>query len=218
MDTLAGIVARLLGEEQLPQPLYVYGVADYGADIYLDDDFPRARHIADFLRKNTTYSVRSALPTGPANRPAVALGPAVREYAQRDRIAQILLFLLLIINDKVNCVYEAPLGTAWTPAHGDIFLDEQGQRRAVYQVRRGQILDFDNRHHELETTQPVHPDQLGQYVRGLVDTTIRGRVLAVTDGFARVQLRADEHWGETPAGRRQNTLVRVQDLVINDEN
>lgn len=229
LDTLAGIVSRLLGPNEMPVDLYVYGVQDgHNFDIFVDNTIERAKHIVHFIRKNTNYSIRLGLPTAPAQIPAIALNARVREHDHREAIAQILLFMLLVVNNKINCVFEAPQ-SPWTPRKGDYFGDHRGRVSVVHEVVSPEVfLTTAGREVSVYDVEPYHPAENGVFVRGIVDNQVVGQVREIKNGFAVVEANAftlppiDRRAITTtttplpvvPTTQTERFTVRVQELVV----
>jgi hypothetical protein len=203
LDGLAGVVASLVGVTHLPAVLYVYGIGqEYADDIYLDDSLPRAKNVAFFIRKNTAYTVKVGLPTEPRERPAVAINFKLRiDNEHRERLAQILLFLLLVVNDKVNHVIEPSFGQNF-PLPGDYVKTTSGRVYVVNAVMGDKIVTDGNVFFK-EQVEPYYGNGVGSVVRELSNETLQGRVVAMhNNGFITVLNDNDEQY-----------LVRAVDTV-----
>lgn len=186
LSDLAGHALGYIGDQQLPEELYVYGLRDgYDYDVYLDPALPRAVELSAFINANTPVNSKVDLPVAPRRRPAIGLSRQLRSEPNIHLATRLAVLGLLAVNQRL----EFP--PQWNSRVNDVVsvLDIPGELYWLVDVEGPGVWRachlLTGRARVVRNVRPAYPTDAGQRVRSLVTNPTYDRgagVLEVAEG------------------------------------
>lgn len=134
MNMLPGMAYAYTNGQNLPNDLYVYGVAERnGVHIFVDPDLPNCNELVQTINAKVGFYAVPYLVGSPAYRPAIGLARSVREATVIELTTKVVVMALYAANGRVDFspLLTAPTDFQYQP--GDLVYSKHG-RKSRYTV------------------------------------------------------------------------------------